>query len=124
MKRSTLKKELKAKRAKSRRDPENRRGFRKIHIDGAVYQWRYYGDRVEIRPPGKLELKWIAPIWQLHEYESLDDWNKAHEDSDGDYGYAYECTPAMIKRYILEMRKATCGVQEQQIEGCGKTSNR
>lgn len=107
MKRSTLKKENKAKKAASRRDPDKRRGFRQVHIDGDAYQWRYYGDRVEIRPPGKLQLKWLVPIWALHG-ETLEDWTKAHEGCDGEECSAYAISPSMVRDYILEMRKATC----------------
>jgi hypothetical protein len=126
MKRSTRKKELKAKAAASRekvkRSDGTKSGFRKIHIDGAVYSWRYYGNRVEIRVPGKLQLKWIVPIWQLQGLESVDAWQKLHEDDDGDRGYAWECTPGMIKQYIEDMRKVTCcGVQEGKT--CAETNN-
>jgi hypothetical protein len=112
MKRSTRKKENKAKLAASRekvkRSDGVKRGFRKMEIDGAVYSWRYFGDRVEIRVPGPIDLKWVVPVWHLQGLESHEAWLKLHEDDDGDRGYAWECTPAMIKQYIEEMRTATC----------------
>jgi hypothetical protein len=107
LQRSKRKKENKAKLAASRRDPNKKRGFRQVHIEGFVYQWRYYGDRVEIRPPGKLELKWMVPIWALHG-ETLEDWTKAHAECDGENCSAYAVSPGMVRDYILEMRKATC----------------
>lgn len=108
MRRSTRKKEMKAKRQAMQHDPEVKRGFRKCHIDGAVYQWRYYGDRVEIRPPGKLGLKWLVPIWQLQGEESHEAWLDAHKECYGENCSAYKCTPGMIKKYIEEIRTATC----------------
>jgi hypothetical protein len=112
MKRSTRKKENKAKAAASRekviRADGVKRGFRKMEIDGAIYSWRYFGNRVEIRVPGPFDLKWVVPIWQLQGLESVDAWQELHKDSDGDTGAAWECTPAMIKQYILEMRTVTC----------------
>lgn len=112
MKRSPRKKQLKAARAASRekvkRSDGVKSGFRKMVIDGATYSWRYFGNRVEIRVPGPLKLKWVVPVWKLQGLESVDVWQKLHEDDDGDRGYAWECTPSMIRQYIVEMRTATC----------------
>ena len=107
MQRSKRKKENKAKLAVSREKKQHNRGFRAVHIDGVAWKWRYYGDRVEIRVPGDLNMKWLVPIWALHG-QTHEEWLKEHEECYGDdYCGAYAASPGMVRDYILEMRKAT-----------------
>lgn len=80
------------------RDPNSRRGFRKIHIDGQVYPWRYYGDKVEIRTPDG-DRKYLVPIWAFQDYESETAWLKDHCEC------YEECSanwiqPGMVRKYI------------------------
>ena len=81
-------------------------------MDGAVYQWRQGKVRTEIRVPGSIGLKWIVPTWQLHEHPSEDAWREAHKDDcfEGccDPSFMFAVTPGMVRKYIDEMRKATC----------------
>ena len=117
MKRSQRKKQQKVERAASREKVQRsdgvKRGFRKMVIDGATYSWRYFGNRVEIRVPGKLNLKWVVPVWQLQGLESVDAWQELHKDDDGDRGSAWEVTPSMVRQYIDEMCKS-CAQQTRE----------
>ena len=117
MKRSQRKKQQKVERAASREKVQRsdgvKRGFRKMVIDGATYSWRYFGNRVEIRVPGKLNLKWVVPVWQLQGLESVDAWQELHKDDDGDRGSAWEVTPSMVRQYIDEMCKS-CAQQARE----------
>lgn len=79
------------------------RGFRKIHFGTEVYLWRYYGDKVEIRPPSASQ-KWIVPIWTIQGLTQAE-WEKENENSDGDFGYAYAVSPSLIRGYIDAQRK-------------------
>ena len=90
-------------------------GFRKLVVDGAVWQWRQGKVRTEIRVPGNLGLKWIVPTWQLQGYTSETAWREPHKDCydecviTGDLGCGmWAVTPGMVRKYIDEMRKATC----------------
>jgi hypothetical protein len=114
LKRSTRKKELKAKRQSKKRS--TKRGFRKLVVDGDVYQWKV-GDRfAEIRVPGKLNLKWVVGIWVLLGEPSETAWHTNHDHCCWDYCYhtgadfclKYRITPGMVRKYIDEMRKASC----------------
>lgn len=112
MLRSKRKKENKAKLAASRekvkRSDGVKRGYRKLVVDGAVYSWRYYGERVEIRTPGTLGLKWLVPIWQLQEYPSKEEWEAQHTEDHWDMCGCFWIQPRMVRAYIDEMRKAKC----------------
>lgn len=117
MRRSTRKDENKKKRQTSEAKKHKPKrevpaGFRKLVVDGAAYGWRSHGFRVEIRLPGKLDIKWLVPIWQLHGHASQAAWELEHEDCcrSGccDPCTEYMATPGMIRKYIDEMRKATC----------------
>ena len=82
------------------RSPEPE-GFRRIHLGTDVYLWRYFGMKVEIRTPnGK---KWVVPIWIIQGLPDQEAWEKEHEDSDGDRGYAYAIAPSMVRGYIDAM---------------------
>jgi hypothetical protein len=123
VKRSPRKKELKQKRAVSRekvkRSDGVKRGFRKLVVDGAVYSWKYISEWVEIRVPGKLKLKWLVPIWQLQDFDSKEAWEKSMENDDGDRAsQGWWIDPAMVRKYIDEMRKVTC--TEGGTCGCKK----
>jgi hypothetical protein len=113
MKRSTRKKENKTKQAASRekvkRSDGVKRGMRKLSVDGAVYSWKYISGWVEIRTPGKISIKWLVPIWQLQDFESKEAWEKSMENDDGDRAsQGWWVDPAMVRKYIDEMRTATC----------------
>lgn len=108
MKRSTRKKDEKAKRQSRQPDPTIKRGFRKMVIGDAIYSWRYYGDRVEIRPPGKIQIKWLVPIWQLQEFESKEAWEDGHTEDHWEQCSCFWIAPRAVRKYIDDMRKVTC----------------
>lgn len=112
MKRSTKKKELKAKRAASS-SPDVKRGFRKLTIGSAVYQWRHHGKRVEIRLPGNTGLKWLVPIWRLNECQSEEEFYYPHRDCydechiTGNLGCGLHVAgPGKVRAYIDRILKA------------------
>jgi hypothetical protein len=95
------------------RDPQVRRGFRKMIVDGEVYQWRSYGDKVEIRTPGERD-KWMVPIWTLQGIKTVQEWREPHKDCydecihTGNLGCGIlAVTPGMVREYIDQMRKVT-----------------
>jgi hypothetical protein len=126
VKRSQRKKQLKAERASKRKDPQVKSGFRKLTIDGAIYQWKVGRTFVEIRVPGKLKLKWLVSIWSLQDCTSIEEWHKRHMNCVDDYCVhtgndhcgKYWVVPAQIRKYIDEMRTVTCN--EGGTCGCKK----
>jgi len=114
MKRSILKKQLKAARKARRRDPNLKRGFRKLVLNGSeIWQWRFYPrtNRTEIRVPGTLDMKWLVPTWQLQGDASLQAWEDKHKDCCTS-GCCEHCgcttvTPGMVKAYIDDRNQAT-----------------
>ena len=130
MKRSQRKQQLKAERAARRKDPQLKSGFRKLTIDGAVYQYKQGKQFTEIRVPGKLNLKWIVQNYQLQGFSSLDEWKIALGtwspcgDPQCDYEEClkvkslYAVKPGQVRKYIDEMRKVTCN--EGGTCGCKK----
>jgi hypothetical protein len=118
LRRSTRKNENKAKkqRSESKKHKPKREvpaGFRKLVVDGAAYGWRTYGERVEIRVPGTIKLKWLVPVWQLQGFTSQNAWEDEHKDCCRDKYCCGGCTeylvgPGVVRKYIDEMRKATC----------------
>ena|ERR1035437_6289839 len=116
MKRSLRKKDLKAARKARQRDPDVKRGFRKMVIDGVVWSWRNYGTRVEIKVPGTLSMKLFVPVWQLRGCESEAAWEAIHAECccscgslgcDYDQCFCHTITPGLVRKYIDEMRNAT-----------------
>lgn len=119
MKRGQFKKQLKAKKARAaekrsrNRDLSVRRGFRKMVVEGEVYQWRYYGTKVEIRTPYQLD-KWMVPIWALQGHKTEEAWLKEHKDCcrEGccDQCNEYAATPGMVREYIDKKTEKTAGI--------------
>ena len=119
MRRSTRKDANKKKkqRSEAKKHKPNREvpaGFRKLVVDGAAYGWRTYGERVEIRVPGTIKLKWLVPVWQLQDKDSEEAWREPHKDCydecviTGDLGCGlWTVTPGMVRKYIDTMRTAT-----------------
>lgn len=97
MNRSPRKKALKAKRQAGRRDPEVKSGFRRLVIDGLVYQWRHHGDKVEIRTPQGP--KHVVPVWELQGMTEAA-WLKEHEECWEDCRCRL-ATPGMIRDFIF-----------------------
>jgi hypothetical protein len=99
-----------AKKHKPKRDVPA--GFRRLAIGTDVYGWRSHDYFVEIRTPGKLDIKWLVPIWQLHGHKSREAWETEHENCcrSGccDPCTEYMATPGMVRKYIDTMRTATC----------------
>ena len=94
-----------AEKRKHRRDPDVKRGFRKIHFGiGVVYLWRPYGDKVEIRTPN--DQKWLVSIWQIQGHKTEEAWLKEHEECcrEGccDPCFANWVQPGMIRDYIAK----------------------
>jgi hypothetical protein len=104
MNRSPLKKALKVARRTSRPDPQIKRGFRKLVVDGLLYQWRHHGAKVEIRTPENT--KHMVPTWELQGYANEEAWLKEHEDCYDDYCGAHEATPSMIRGFLFGKKAA------------------
>lgn len=90
---------LKSERRAKLRDPQSKRGFRKVHIDGKVYLWRRHGVGVEIRTPGGE--KWVAPFWQLQGHKSEAEWLKEHADC-WEECFAYAAAPGIVRDFIIK----------------------
>lgn len=108
MKRSTLKKTLKAKQQSSRRrpSPPAKSGFRSLTVRGVLYLWKVGKKFVEIRTP-QPSLKYIVPRYRISGFASEIEMREAHDRLDCCHsGCCDACTfggisPRELRDYIL-----------------------
>lgn len=84
MNRSTLKRDLKAKQARANRKREPgpvKTGFRKLTVNGVLYQWKVGKKFVEIRTP-LASLKYIVPRYRISGFASAAEMREAHDRLD------------------------------------------